>query len=84
MKKYLNENQWEHICSHGTIFRCNRCDFKDEMIVTNWPRSADGVLNGEKFAADVFEMTDYWNVSVKPELDPRIGYSLCTIQWKLK
>ena len=57
------------------------------MVVTNWPRSADGQLDGEQFASDVAEMIGYWTINIRGDgrLDPRQGFAgFDAIQWELK
>lgn len=86
-REYLNAQKWEHRTYHGTVFRCERCDFKAPMIVTNWPRSSDGAVDGERFASDVAEMIGWWTVNIMQEglLDPRQGFAgFDAIQWDLK
>jgi len=87
MSKYLNEKKWQHHCINGSNFTCARCDFREPIVVTNWPRSEDGFLDGEAFGSDVAEMIGYHalNILGDNQLDPKQGFQgYDCITWEFK
>lgn len=87
MNQYLNEKEWQHHCQNGSNFTCARCDFREPIVVTNWPRSQSGELDGEAFASDVAEMIGFHatNVLGDNQLDPKQGFrGYDCIRWELK
>lgn len=70
----MNDRPFEHNCQYGTKFRCERCDFKEPVIVTNAPQ------NPIHFASDVSEMIGFHATNIWPQLNGFSGYDC--IQYK--
>lgn len=64
----MNERPFEHHCSNGSSFQCDRCDFAKPIKVLDKPSDE------ELFAADVAEMIGYHATNIWPDLNGFQGY----------
>jgi len=67
-----NDKPFEHICSNGTTFKCERCDFREPILVSSQP------LGEFKFANDVAEMIGFHATNIWPNLNGFQGYDTIT------
>jgi len=75
--EFMNENKWEHCCSNGTVFTCERCDFTVPIVVSP-PLS----LKPSHFWQDLAEMIGYHAIHIHPNLNGFAGYD--TIEFEIK
>jgi len=73
--EFLNDSRWQHICSNGTEFTCDRCDFKEPVII-NPPDN----LSPENLWQDLSEMIGYHALNVWPNLNGFQGYDTITFK----
>lgn len=75
MNNTANERPWEHLCAHGTVFKCNRCDLVGE-IVAHVPEN----ISELELMADVAEMAGYHATNVRDRLHGFCGYGALTFK----
>jgi hypothetical protein len=73
---------FEHRCRHGSVFRCESTNLTKPIMVTNWPRCNEGVIDEERFASDVAQMIGFHAMNILPNLNGFSGYDC--LSWDIK
>lgn len=71
-----NNRPFEHCCSNGTKFRCERADLREPITVSNRPSSWKSVCE------DVAEFIGFHAVNIWPDLNGFSGYDTLDFDWR--
>jgi len=74
----MNDKPFEYYAGNGTIFKSDRCDFK------NGVKAIDASDDKGKFAQDVAEMIGYHYRNIWPKLNGFTGYDAFEFQFSEK
>jgi hypothetical protein len=77
---FLNDKPFEHICSNGTKFRCERCDFTKTIFYSNEPHEGICQTDEVRLMVDVAEMIGFHATNIHPQLNGFSGYDCITFE----